>query len=129
MKPTDDAISPILGTLLLLVLTVILAVAVAALVLNMGDVAPDTRIVSFTAHQEGEYIYVTYNGGPNQLDVADPGIVAKVNDQEMQTPFPKSGHVEVGTSAKTLGAIGKDHVVVITTFRDGKKQVSLDAYV
>lgn len=130
MKHTNDtAVSPILGTLLLLVLTVILAVAVAALVLNMGDVAPDTRMLSFTAHQEGDMIYVTYHGGPNQLDVADPGIVALVNEQEMQTPFTKSGHVEVGTSAKTMGTLGKDHVVVSVVFKDGKRQVCLDTFV
>ena len=128
MKATDDAISPILGTLLLIVLTTILAVAVAALVLNMGNTAPTIRMVSFTAHQEGETIYVTYHGGPNQLDVADPGIVALVNEQEMTTPFSKTGHVEVGTSAKTAGTLGKDHVVVAVVYKDGKRSVALDTF-
>jgi hypothetical protein len=125
----DTAVSPILGTVLILLLTIVLFVAVAAVVLNMGNTAPAIRMVSFTAHQEGETIYVTYHGGPNQLDVADPGIVALVNEQEMQTPFTKSGHVEVGTSAKTMGTLGKDHVVVTVVYRDGKKSVALDTFV
>jgi FlaG/FlaF family flagellin (archaellin) len=125
----DTAVSPILGTVLILLLTVVLFVAVAAVVLNMGNTAPTMRMVSFTAHQEGETIYVTYHGGPNQLDVADPGIIAYVNEQEMQTPFAKTGHVEVGTSAKTMGTLGKDHVTVVTTFKDGRKQVCLDTWV
>jgi len=125
----DTAVSPILATLLILLLTVVLAGAVIALTLNMGNTAPTIRMASFTAHQEGEWIYVTYYGGPNQLDVADPGIVALVNDQEMARPFPKTGHVEVGTSAQTAGSIGKDHVVVITTFKDGRKQICLDTWV
>jgi flagellin-like protein len=122
-------VSPILATLLILLLTVVLAGAVIALTLNMGNTAPVVRMVSFTAHQEGETIYVTYHGGPDQLDVADPGIVALVNEQEMQTPFTKSGHVEVGTSAKTMGTLGKDHVVVTVTFKDGRKEIALNTWV
>ena len=128
-KHTDEAVSPILATILILLLTVVLFAVVAAMTLNMGNTAPAIRMVSFTAHQEGETIYVTYHGGPNQLDVADPGIVALVNEQEMQTPFSKTGHVEVGASAKTAGTLGKDHVTVTVTFKDGRKSVALDAWV
>lgn len=125
----DSAVSPTISMLLLLVLCVALTAVVIALVMNMGNTAPAVRMVSFTAHQEGETIYVTYHGGPNQLDVADPGITALVNEQEMQTPFTKTGHVEVGTSAKTMGTLGKDHVVVTVVFKDGKRQVCLDTFV
>lgn len=125
----DSAVSPTISMLLLLVLCVALTAVVIALVMNMGNTAPAIRMVSFTAHQEGETIYVTYHGGPNQLDVADPGIVALVNEQEMQTPFTKSGHVEVGTSAKTMGTLGKDHVVVTVTFKDGRKEIVLNTWV
>lgn len=129
MRTNEEAVSPILGTLLLLVLVVALAAVVVALCMNMGNTAPAIRMVSFTAHQEGETIYVTYHGGPNQLDVADPGIVALVNEQEMQTPFSKTGHVEVGASARTPGTLGKDHVVVTVTFKDGRKEIALNTWV
>lgn len=129
MKHTEDAVSPVVSMLLLLVLCVALTAVVIALVMNMGNTAPAIRMVSFTAHQEGETIYVTYHGGPNQLDVADPGVVALVNEQEMQTPFTKSGHVEVGASAKTMGTLGKDHVVVTVTFKDGRKEIVLNTWV
>jgi FlaG/FlaF family flagellin (archaellin) len=129
MKHTDEAVSPILATILILLLTVVLFAACAAVVFNMGNTSPAIRMVSFTAHQEGETIYVTYHGGPNQLDVADPGIVALVNEQEMQTPFSKTGHVEVGTSARTPGTLGKDHVVVAVVYKDGKRSVALDTWV
>ena len=129
MKHTEDAVSPVVSMLLLLVLCVALTAVVIALVMNMGNTAPAIRMVSFTAHQEGETIYVTYHGGPNQLDVADPGITALVNEQEMQTPFTKTGHVEVGTSAKTMGTLGKDHVVVTVTYKDGRKEIALNTWV
>ena len=125
----DTAVSPILATILILLLTVVLFAACAAVVFNMGNTAPAIRMVSFTAHQEGEVIYVTYHGGPNQLDVADPGIVALVNEQEMQMPFSKTGHVEVGASARTPGTLGKDHVVVAVVYKDGKRSVALDTWV
>jgi FlaG/FlaF family flagellin (archaellin) len=126
---SDTALSPIVCTLLLLALTVVFAVAVAAMAMGMTDVTPKQRLVSFTAHQEGEMIYVTYMGGPSQLDVADPGITALVNEQPMTTPFSKTGHIEVGTSAKTLGTLGQDHVVVSVTFKDGRTIVVLDTWV
>lgn len=125
----DTAVSPILATILILLLTVVLFAACAAVVFNMGNTTPAIRMVSFAAHQEGETIYVTYHGGPNQLNVADPGIVALVNEQEMQTPFSQTGHVEVGTSAKTAGTLGKDHVTVTVTYRDGKRSIALDTWV
>jgi flagellin-like protein len=120
-----EGLSPIVCTLLLLALTVVFAVAVAAMAMGMTDVTPK----SFTAHQEGEWIYVTYMGGPSQLNVADPGIVATVNEQPMSTPFPTTGHIAVGTSAKTLGTPGKDHVVVTVVFKDARSIVMLDTWV
>jgi FlaG/FlaF family flagellin (archaellin) len=130
MKPSNDtAVSPILGTVLLMILTVVLFAALAAVAFGMTDVIPKSRLVSFTAHQEGEMIYVTYMGGPSQLDVADPGITALVNEQPMTTPFSKTGHIEVGTSAKTLGTLGQDHVTVSVVFKDGRAVTVLDSWV
>lgn len=126
---TESAVSPIVGTVLLVILTVVLFAAIAAMVLGMPNAIPQNRMLSFTAHQEGEWIYVTYMGGPSQHDVADPGITALVNEQPMSTPFSKTGHIEVGTSAKTLGTLGKDHVTVSTTFKDGRTLVMLDSWV
>jgi FlaG/FlaF family flagellin (archaellin) len=129
MNHTESAVSPILGTVLLVILTVVLFAAIAAMVLGMPNAIPQTHMLSFTAHQEGEWIYVTYMGGPSQLDVADPGITALVNEQPMSTPFSKTGHIEVGTSAKTLGTLGKDHVVVTVVFKDARSVVMLDTWV
>jgi len=129
MNHKEDAVSPILGTVLLVILTVVLFAAFAAVAFGMVEDTPKNRMLSFTAHQEGEWIYVTYMGGPSQLDVADPGIVALVNEQPMSTPFSKTGHIEVGTSAKTLGTLGKDHVVVTVVFKDGKASTVLDSWV
>lgn len=129
MNHTESAVSPILGTVLLVILTVVLFAAFAAVAFGMVEDTPKNRMLSFTAHQEGEWIYVTYMGGPSQLDVADPGITALVNEQPMSTPFPTNGHVAVGTSAKTLGTLGKDHVVVTVVFKDGRKEIALNTWV
>jgi hypothetical protein len=129
MNHKEDAVSPILGTVLLVILTVVLFAAFAAVAFGMVEDTPKNRMLSFTAHQEGEWIYVTYMGGPSQLDVADPGITALVNEQPMSTPFSKTGHIEVGTSAKTLGTLGKDHVVVTVVFKDARSLVMLDTWV
>jgi hypothetical protein len=129
MNHKEDAVSPIIGTVLLVILTVVLFAAFAAVAFGIVEDTPKNRMLSFTAHQEGEWIYVTYMGGPSQLDVADPGIVSLVNEQPMSTPFSKTGHIEVGTSAKTLGTLGKDHVTVTVVFKDARSVVMLDSWV
>lgn len=36
---------------------------------------------------------------------------------------------QTGTSAKTMGTLGKDHVVVTVTYKDGRKEIALNTWV
>jgi len=125
----DTAVSPILGTLLIVILSVALFAVFAAFIFGFVETPSMHKPVYATAHQEGEMIYVTYQGGPGESEIVDGSVVALVNEQAMQTPFPTSGKLKVGTSARTAGTIGKDHVVVSATYNDGQSAILLDTWV
>jgi flagellin-like protein len=125
----DEAVSPILGTLLIVLLTIVLAAVFTAFMLGFVETPQMHKSVYATAHQEGETIYVTYLGGAGENEIVDGSVTALVNEQEMQTPFSKTGHVEVGASARTPGTLGKDHVVVTVMYKDGRKEITLNTWV
>ena len=125
----DTAVSPILGTLLIVILTAVLAGVFAMFMLGFVSTPDMHKSVYATAHQEGEMIYVTYLGGAGENDIVDGSVTATVNEQPMSTPFPKTGKLVVGTSARAAGTIGKDHVVVTVTYKIGQSAVVLDTWV
>lgn len=125
----SDAVSPILGTLLIVILTAVLAAVFAMFMFGFVSTPEMHKGVYATAHQEGEMIYVTYLGGAGENDIVDGSVTATVNEQPMSTPFPASGKLKVGTSARAAGTLGKDHVVVTCQWKDGRSGVVLDAWV
>jgi len=125
----DTAVSPILGTLLIVILTVALAGVFAMFMFGFVSTPDMHKSIYATAHQEGEMIYVTHLGGAGENDIADGSVTATVNEQPMSTPFPKTGKLAVGTSARAAGTLGKDHVVVVAMYKSGQSVVVLDTWV
>ena len=134
-KKGEDAVSPVIGVILMVAITVILAAVIGAFVFGMGSGVQKTYIVAATASQVGSDIVVTYNGGPDAdyvgyINVTEAG---SAEDQYINggTNETLTGNT-VGTSAKYVGAgsTGKnDHVLVVATFTDGSQQIILDTYV
>jgi FlaG/FlaF family flagellin (archaellin) len=111
-------------------ITVILAAVIAAFVFGMAGGISNTKSVAATAQQEGDTIYVTYQGGQDSLDVSS--IKAYVPDATSAAgsviviDSPSVGDV----AAFDVGAGGvRNHVVVTATFADATSQVILDTYV
>ena len=146
-KKDEDAVSPVIGVILMVAITVILAAVIGAFVFGMGSGIQKTYIVAATASQMGDDIIVTYNGGPDADQVkvitvtaagkagpltADPVPHELVNTTTGSTnpgPVGASAPFEGGTIASG-GTGGKtDHVVVTAEFSDGSMQVILDTYV
>ena len=125
----DTAVSPILGTLLIVILTIALATVFAMFMFGLVSTPEMHKSVYATAHQEGEMIYVTYLGGAGENDIVDGSVTATVNEQPMSTPFPTSGKLKVGTSARAAGTPGRDHVVVSAMWKDGRSGIVLDTWV
>ena len=137
-KKGEDAVSPVIGVILMVAITVILAAVIGAFVFGMGSGVKKTYIVAATASQMGDDITVTYNGGPdadqvNVITVTAAGTNTSAIPEELVNTTTGSGNIgTVGASytfANSGGGGKTDHVVVTAMFADGSKQVVLDTYV
>src|SRR5208337_3058763 len=60
----DQAVSPVIGVILMVAITVILAAVIAAFVFGMAGNITKTKVVAATASRtSSSYITVTYSGG------------------------------------------------------------------
>ena len=144
----EEAVSPVIGVILMVAITVILAAVIAVFVFGMASDVQTTKTVAATAKQSGTDIIVTYQGGPDASKVTKVSIV----------PYSSTGAVETGktvtgteivtgqTNATTaangtwwdnpepgftmtiagVGTSAQERIVITAEFDDGTTQVLLD---
>jgi flagellin-like protein len=126
-----DAVSPVIGVILMVAITVILAAVIAAFVFGMAGSVAKTKTVAANAAQNGNYYIITWEGGQDNAYVV--GYNVTVDDPAGPVLYPGGGDLYqpiVGNSTRLPGATaGNDHVVVVAIFTDGTSQVVLDTYV
>ena len=129
-KGKEDAVSPVIGVILMVAITVILAAVIAAFVFGMASGVQKTKSVAATSRQMGTNISVMWQGGP------DNAMVTNFNVSIVNSTGSVAGAIfipaNVGNSTIFAGGIGtpsNDHVVVVGNFNDGTQQVVLDTYV
>ena len=131
----EDAVSPVIGVILKVAITVILAAVIAAFVFGMAGNISKTKVVAGTAQQpDANHIVVTYQGGQDaatcvgvQWTVSDStGNVIDSTLMGTNTALGSATALTVGYGATLSGTQGKDHVVATAYFADGSSQVILD---
>jgi len=149
-RENEDAVSPVIGVILMVAITVILAAVIAAFVFGMAGNIQSTKNVAATATQQGnDTIVITYHGGADAasvswLNVTAPNgtgywtckestssnkIVLKNSDTAV-APYVGASLVLNWTGNPDYGDLsGRDHVVVAAHFEDGADQVILDTFV
>jgi archaeal type IV pilus assembly protein PilA len=137
-RKNDEAVSPVIGVILMVAITVILAAVIAAFVFGMSGNISKTKIVAVTAQQpDASHITVTYQGGQDAGSFVSGNVTvttgnASCSGGQTYTPSPPLLSNDVGSSvtAVTAGCYdGKDHVVATGQFGDGSSQVLLDTYI
>jgi flagellin-like protein len=122
----EDAVSPVIGVILMVAITVILAAVIAAFVFGMAGNIQKTKVVAATTQQTGTNVTVTWQGGNDNAACVSFNISvdggASVGGQAIPCIVGRSVSVLGGTS-------GQNHVVVTAAFVDGSAQVVLDSYV
>ena len=118
----DEAVSPVIGVILMVAITVILAAVIAAFVFGMAGNIQKTKVIAATAQQQGSVIYVTYNGGQ------DAAAVSSLTANIAGSTVAFSG-TAVGSVVSAGGTPQQDHIIVTASFTDGSTQVILDTYV
>jgi archaeal type IV pilus assembly protein PilA len=135
MKHTEDtAVSPVIGVILMVAITVILAAVIAAFVFNMAGEIHRSYTVGATVNQPAQdKIIVTYYGGQDARQLTSINVT--INDlvqAPIDTPLNADGSLKVGTSRTFTGTFnnnGPNHVIVVGNFLDGRQQIITDAQV
>ncbi|NYT06460.1 MAG: type IV pilin, partial [Methanomicrobiales archaeon] len=65
----EEAVSPVIGVILMVAITVILAAVIAVFVFGMAGDVQTTKTIAVSAKQTGTNITVTYQGGPDHNNV------------------------------------------------------------
>ncbi len=138
----EDAVSPVIGVILMVAITVILAAVIAAFVFGMAGNIQKTKVVAATVQQpSSSLISVTFQGGQDTATFNYANVTltstscSAFSYSPNQGAFPLPGKLgnQVGCQTQiscTGGDFGgRDHVVVAGVFTDGSTQVILDTYV
>ena len=147
-KKNEEAVSPVIGVILMVAITVILAAVIAAFVFGMAGNISKTKVVAATVQQpDATTITVTYQGGQDAASMVcmsttiEPSVASTFRNVTINpVTMPVTIGNCAGTTALPVGSSekytaltgsfsGKDHVIVIGGFSDGTTQVILDNFV
>lgn len=137
-KKNEDAVSPVIGVILMVAITVILAAVIAAFVFGMSGNISKTKVVASTVSRlNSTHVTVTYQGGqdagtlqginwtvneaPATLSIGGTSNAGGIQD----SPASSTGILNIGASA-TITAGTNSHLVGVAVFNDGSKQVIID---
>ena len=121
----EDAVSPVIGVILMVAITVILAAVIAAFVFGMGSNVQTTKTVGVTASfNSSQFLVVTVQGG------GDVAALSSLNMTIDGKPHANtSEEIGVGTSFNSTRKIESgEHVVIVAHFKDNSQQVVLDKF-
>jgi flagellin-like protein len=153
-RKNDEAVSPVIGVILMVAITVILAAVIAAFVFGMSGNITKTKVVAATVQQpDATHIVVTYQGGQDAQSFNYGTVVITTAAGTSATytallgAYGNGSALAAQTNAASPGILGgvvgntitaapasgdfsgKDHVVVSGVFTDGSRQVIVDTYV
>ncbi|NOQ33216.1 MAG: type IV pilin [Methanosarcinales archaeon] len=134
LEKDECAVSPVIGVILMVAVTVTLASIVGSAAFGMGSNINKMNLVVVSAEQMNlTTIEFTFMGGPDASTVRYLNATidgAPADPPADYEPDVGSGWVAGSESFHTSGGFtGKNHVVVAATFNDGSAQVVLDTYV
>jgi len=122
---TEEAVSPVIGVILMVAITVILAAVVGLFVFGMTDDVPETKMVQVTSKMNGTGVDFTIMGGSGASSLSNISSNLKNSTGKVELLFVND-NCDVGSIATLPNAIGQ-HIVLTGHFDDGSEpQVVLD---
>jgi len=128
---TEDAVSPVIGVILMVAITVILAAVIAAFVFGLAGTTGSTKSVGLTVTQNATDIgVITLQGGSDlpsltALEYSTDGNtyndLTYANDTDASAPFT-TGQI-LYTSTDTIDG---NRLIIRGSFEDGSQQVLFD---
>ena len=140
-RENEDAVSPVIGVILMVAITVILAAVIAAFVFGMTGSMESTKVVSMQAKLDGPNITLTISGGPDlatlqQLTITingtPPTHVEWKGTEIGSTTSATSGVIMAGDNKFRVGDTitikdtNKGRLLVVGKWSDGAEQIIID---
>ena len=121
-RKNEEAVSPVIGVILMVAITVILAAVIAAFVFGMAGNISKTKVVSATLQRTSStHIAATFQGGQ------DAAAVTKISWSSNGVAAGSMVSPTIGTTYTLSGSIGSNaHIVGVATFNDNSQQVIID---
>jgi archaeal type IV pilus assembly protein PilA len=137
---SEVAVSPVIGVILMVAVTVILAAVIATFVFGMTSNIPSSRTIVVTADSTtADNVVVIYKGGPDAQSFSyalvsvipsGGGVTTYENVTHASNVLGSNvGSTVIATAPTPGGFTGKDHVLVTARFKDGTSQVVLNSYI
>lgn len=129
----DEAVSPVIGVILMVSITVILAAVIAAFVFGMAGNFEKSKTVAVTVHKVSSgNVTFTYMGGQDSrsLESIAYAVTDDTGAKKTDTATTLGSSLPVGMSTTINGDFsGQNHAVAVGHFTDGSDRVILDTYV
>jgi len=128
-KKNEEAVSPVIGVILMVAITVILAAVIAAFVFGMAGNIQKTKVVAATASRTDiGNVVATYQGGQDANSLISINWTVDGTNAKVWGNPSGTATLAVGCSTSIpAGNPGKAHLVGVATFNDGSTQVIYDS--
>lgn len=125
-QENNNAVSPVIGVILMVAITVILAAVVAMFVFGTVGIVQTSKVVAITLQQpNGTHIALTNMGGKDAISLTSISVTGDLRI----LPAPKLGASVGSTNNYELSTgTGQKHIIAVGLFKDGSEQVLLDIY-
>ena len=133
-RENEEAVSPVIGVILMVAITVILAAIIATFVFGMSSNIETTKTVAVTASLDKDrFLVVTLQGSGDVADLEELSMTVNGKDPVVINRSKSNGvlwdTLSVGASFNTSKAIEPgQHVIVVAHFKDNSQQVVLDKF-
>lgn len=121
MMRNDDAVSPVIGVILMVAITVILAAVIAVFAFNMADDVQTPRTVMVSAKLVPAGIESTIQGGTGLSELISLNYSVAGTEVTNATE-----NFQVGNRTIISGGAAGSQFMVVDHFSDGSKQIILD---
>ena len=141
-RKNDEAVSPVIGVILMVAITVILAAVIAAFVFGMSGNIAKTKTLALTVQKiDASNITVTNNGGQDAASLTEINVTTSPNPALSCIPtVTGTGYCRITGNPVAVGATlrirsaanaysGATQVLAVGKFMDGSSQVLLDTSV
>ena len=147
-RENEDAVSPVIGVILMVAITVILAAVIAAFVFGMTSDMPDTtkNVAIGVKSVASNNIAITVQGGSDLPRLEHMKITVDGDETNMYYTQDTKGSIALGSASPSgagaftigstwqtdddlpLAGTGSEHVIVVGVFSDGAEQILADTY-